>query len=98
MYVVSIVATVVYYLLLVYFFAMWARFVFDLARTFARGWRPRGFWLVLAEFVFMITDPPIKLARRALPPMRIGAVAFDLAWSVVMLIVIILIYVTAALS
>lgn len=93
--VVSVLATILYFLLLLYFFALWARFVLDLARSFARQWRPRGVGLVLAEFVFSITDPPIRLVRRALPPLRLGGIALDFAWSAVMLVVIILMAVVA---
>lgn len=69
---------------------MWARFILDLARTFARRWRPQGFLLVVAEAVFVVTDPPIKAVRRVVPPLRIGGAAIDFSWSIVMLAVIIL--------
>jgi len=91
---VSIVATVVYVALVVFFILMWARFVLDLARMLARQWRPRGFALVLAEFTYTVTDPPIKLVRRVIPPLRVGGAALDFAWSIVMLVVIILMSVT----
>ncbi len=92
-----ILATIAYYLLLLYFFAMWARFILDLARTFLRDWRPSGFGLVLAEAVYGVTDPPIRLVRRIMPPIRIGAAALDFGWSIVMLAVVVLIYFTAVL-
>lgn len=88
---VSIVATIVYLGLTVFFVLMWARFILDLVRVFARRWRPRGVGLVLAEFVYVVTDPPIKLVRRVVPPLRVGGAALDFAWSIVMLAVIILI-------
>jgi YggT family protein len=91
--IVSFVAGIVYVLLLVYFFVLWARFILDLARTFSRHWRPKGFGLVLAELVFTLTDPPIRLARRVIPPLRVGAAALDFSWSVVMLVVIVLLYI-----
>lgn len=91
--VVSLVATIVYFLLLLYFLAMWVRFVLDLVRSFARYWHPTGFVLIIAEIVFAITDPPIKLVRRMLPPVRLGGVALDFAWSIVLLVVIVLMYV-----
>jgi YggT family protein len=96
--VVSIVATIAYYLLLIYFFVMWARFVLDLVRTFARQWRPKGFWLLLAEATYAITDPPIKFFRRIIPPLSMGPVALDFGWSLTMLVVIILLYVTLGFS
>jgi len=88
---VSIVATIVYVGLTIFFVLMWARFILDLVRVFARRWRPRGVGLVLAEFVYVVTDPPIKLVRRVVTPLRVGGAALDFAWSIVMLAVIILI-------
>jgi YggT family protein len=96
--VVMVVATVAYYLLLLYFLAMWARFILDLARNFARQWRPRGAVLVIAEIVFTITDPPVRLVRRLLPPIRLGGISLDFAWSLVMLCVIILMFIAGSLS
>jgi YggT family protein len=90
----SIIALVVYIALTVFFVLMWARFILDLVRTFVRGWRPRGLGLVLAEAVFSVTDPPIKAVRRVIPPLRIGGAALDFAWTIVMLITVILISVT----
>lgn len=91
---VAIIATIIYVALTVFFVLMWARFILDLVRTFARQWRPRGLGLVLAEAVFAVTDPPIRAVRRVVPPLRIGGAALDFAWSIVMLAVIILISVT----
>lgn len=87
---VSIIAFVIYVALTIFFVLMWARFILDLVRTFARGWRPRGLGLVLAELVFTVTDPPIKAVRRVIPPLRVGGAALDFAWTIVMLATIIL--------
>ncbi len=92
--IVALIAVVAYYLLLIYFLVMWARLILDFARNFARDWRPRGAGLVAAELVFTVTDPPIRLARRVIPPIRMGPVAIDLAWSVVMIVVVVLMYLT----
>lgn len=93
-----IAATVLYVALMIFFVLMWLRFILDLAQTFARKWRPRGFVLVLAELVYTVTDPPIKLVRRALPPVRLGGVALDFAWSIVMLLVVILISIVSGFT
>lgn len=90
MLVVSAIATILYYALLIFFLLMWARFFLELARNFARNWRPRGFGLVLAEVVFSVTDPPVRAVRRVLPPLRLGGIALDFGFSVVMIAVIIL--------
>ncbi|WP_022880645.1 YggT family protein [Gryllotalpicola ginsengisoli] len=97
MLVVSIFATVVYYLLLIYFLTMWARFVLDLVRQLRRGWRPRGVSLVAAEAVYTVTDPPIRLFRRLMPPVGMGPVALDFGWPITMLCCIVLMYVAGQL-
>ena len=94
----AIVWNLVYTLLLIYFFAMWARFVLDLVRTFNRSWRPRGFVLVIVEAVYTVTDPLVKFFRRLIPPIRLGQVALDLGWSIAMLVVIIAMTVVSSLA
>jgi YggT family protein len=88
--IVVIPATIVYYLVLLYSFVMWGRFILDLVRNFSRGWRPRGFTLVLSEIIYALTDPPIRLVRRIVPAIRIGGFALDFAWSIVMIVTLIL--------
>jgi YggT family protein len=95
--IVSLIATIAYYLLLLFFLLMWARFVLDLAQSFSRGWRPRGAVLVIAEIAYTVTDPPIRAGRKVLPPVRLGSVALDFGWSLIMLAVIILMSVTSYL-
>lgn len=66
------------------------RLVLDWVQMFARDWRPRGVVLVGAELVYSITDPPLKALRRVLPPLRLGAVQLDLAFTALFLIVVVL--------
>lgn len=70
----------------------------DWVQVFARDWRPRGAALVVAEVTYTITDPPLKAIRRVLPPLRIGAVALDLAFLVVMVACSMLLWLFAALA
>ncbi len=44
---------------------------------------------MVSEVVYTVTDPPIRAVRRALPPLRMGPVALDFGWTIVMLVVII---------
>ncbi|MFZ4078451.1 MAG: YggT family protein [Microbacteriaceae bacterium] len=92
----SWLATVLYYALLIFTFFMWARLIVDFVLVLRRDWRPRGGLLVLLNFVFSVTDPPLKLVRRVIKPVRFGAVALDFAWTVVLLLAIIGMYVALA--
>lgn len=63
------------------------RLVLETLQAFARSWRPRGVVLVLAETTYTITDPPLKLLRRFIRPVRLGNVAFDLSFTVLFFMV-----------
>ncbi len=93
----NILVIVVYNALVVFVICMWIRFLVDLVRTLRRDWRPRGFLLVLFSIVISITDPPLKFVRRFIRPIRLGAVAIDLAWTVVLLAAVILMYIVSSI-
>ena len=80
--VVGLTIDAVLFLFLVLLFI---RFVFDWVQVFARDWRPRGVLLVMLEVVYSITDPPILLVRRYVPPLRLGAIQLDLAFILVLI-------------
>jgi YggT family protein len=75
------IAVVIWWLLQAYFFALVARLFVDLALSVNRGWRPKGLLLPIIEIILTITDPAIKLVRRIIPPIRVGAIQFDLGWT-----------------
>lgn len=82
---VSLLASVVYIALYIFFLSLWGRFILDWVQVFARSWRPTGPLLVVAEAVYTVTDPPLRRVRQVIPPLRLGAVAIDLGWSIVMI-------------
>ena len=49
-------------------------------------WRPKS--------VYTVTDPPIKLFRRFIPPLRVGAIAIDFGFALTMLLCFVLLAVT----
>ena len=85
-------------LLLIYILLLLARLVMEYIPLFNRQWRPRGVGLVLAEIVFTVTDPPIKLFRRVIPPLRLGTIAIDFGFPLTMLLCFILLSVTRTLA
>jgi YggT family protein len=84
--------------LIAFFLVMWARLVVDWVRALQPSWRPRGAALVVAEAAYTITDPPIKVARRIIPPIRVGGAHLEFSWSIVMLVCIALIWVVGLFS
>lgn len=74
-------------LLYIYLLFLFGRLIISYVQAFARSWRPTGFVLVLAEVVYTLTDPPLKLLRRFIPSIRLGNVALDLSFTVLFLVV-----------
>lgn len=81
----------------IYFYVLMARFVVDLIMSVNRSWRPPGILLPVLDFVYTITDPPLKFVRRFVPPVRLGPVALDLAFTIVLVAVLFLRSLAAAL-
>ncbi|OAN38450.1 YggT family protein [Microbacterium sp. H83] len=87
---VSVLASIVHLLLLLYLLVLFARLILDYIPMFNREWRPKGAGLVAAEVVYTITDPPVRFFRRIIPPLRIGSLSLDFGFSITVLIVLIL--------
>jgi YggT family protein len=85
------------YLILWSFIALLlVRFIVDWVQVFARSWTPKGPVLVVLEVVYTITDPPIKALRKVIPPLRLGGIALDLSFLLVMVICYLLLGVVRA--
>jgi len=81
---VNIVGQVIAAVLYVFIAMLWIRFVVDWVQVFARSWEPKGPLLVVLEVVYSVTDPPIKALRKVIPPLRLGQVALDLSFLIVL--------------
>ncbi|MCI1020091.1 YggT family protein [Microbacterium sp. C5A9] len=88
--VVSVFASIIHLMLLLYLLVLFARLILDYIPMFNREWRPKGAGLVAAEVVYTITDPPVRFFRRIIPPLRIGSISLDFGFSITILIVLIL--------
>ncbi|QAY61582.1 YggT family protein [Microbacterium protaetiae] len=96
--IVGLIAAIVNTLLLLYVLVLFARMILDIIPIVNRGWRPKGAGLVFAEIVYTLTDPPLRLLRRFVRPVRIGAVSIDLSFTIVILVCFVLMSITGALS
>jgi YggT family protein len=85
---VSFLGLALYWALQFYFYAMFARFIVDLVMSVNRSWRPPAILMPVIDFAYTITDPPLKFVRRFVPPLRLGPVALDLAWTIVLIAVL----------
>jgi YggT family protein len=65
--------------------ALFLRIIIDYIRLFARNWRPNTLVMGLFEIIYSITEKPMAFVRRFIPPLRIGGVALDLSFIVLLI-------------
>lgn len=87
---------ILYFILFVFWLLLIGRVIVEFIRSFARDWRPSGLVVVVLEAIFTVTDPPVKLLRRIIPPLNLGGVRLDLSIMVLLFIVFILMRVVQA--
>jgi YggT family protein len=90
----QIIATILFFYQLILF----ARIIFDLLQMFARSWKPRGPILIVAEVIYSLTDPPLRLLRRVIPPVRLGGVALDFSFLLLLILIQVLISVLSSIG
>lgn len=88
--VVNLLGSALYAILWVYFLLLIFRLIMDFVFQFSRSYEPRGAMLVVLEATYTLTDPPLRLIRRFVPPLRIGGIAIDLAFLILIIVIQIL--------
>ena len=78
-------ASILIQLLGLFKIALFARIIIDYIRMFARNWRPNAIFLGIFEIIYSITDRPMKFVPRFIPPLRLGGVALDLSFIVLLI-------------
>ncbi|MDP5025459.1 MAG: YggT family protein [Aquiluna sp.] len=86
----TLVGQILGFALQIFFYLMIARFIAELVMSFNRSWRPSGLLLPILDVTYSITDPPLKFVRRFVPPIQLGGISLDLAWTIVLFGVLIL--------
>jgi len=68
----------------IYWYILVGRLIFEWIPAFSPTWRPRGALLIIAEALYTLTDPPVRLVRKFIPPVRVGSVSLDLSFLVIL--------------
>jgi YggT family protein len=87
----KVLGSVLFIILMTFMIVLIFRLVMEYVRMFSRSWEPARPMKIVLEAVYTVTDPPLNLLRRFLPPLRLGGATIDLSFFVLMIIVWILI-------
>ena len=86
----STVGQTILFVLTVCIVVLLARFILDWVQLLARSWRPTGAVAVLCEGIYTATDPPLRVVRGVIPPIRLGGAALDLSPMILLIAIYIL--------
>jgi YggT family protein len=89
---------VLYLVLFIFWLLLISRVIVEFIRSFARDWRPTGVVVIILEVIFTVTDPPVKLLRRLIPPVNLGGIRLDLSIMVLLFVVFILMSIVGRLG
>lgn len=93
----TVLKVVLYYVLALYLLLLIGRLIIDVLQSYSRSWTPTGGLVKVAEVIFTATDPPLRLLRRYIRPVRLGSVALDLSYTLLFLVIIVLLSVVGRL-
>lgn len=74
----------------IYTWVLIARIIIEMIQSFSRQFNPPRWFMVVAEPLFVITDPPVKALRRLIPLLQMGGVALDVSVLVLFILLSIL--------
>jgi len=94
---VVVVGLIINWILWIFLLILFARTILSWVPVLVRDWEPRGPMLVFAEIIYSITDPPLRLLRKVLKPVRVGNMMLDLAFIGLAILVSILMQVNRSL-
>ena len=91
-----IVGSIFSLVVFLFFLALIGRLILDWVQVLSRDWRPRGVILVVAEVVYSVTDPQLRLLRKVIPGVTIAGMRIDFAFLALMVITSVLMNVRIA--
>jgi YggT family protein len=89
---VTIAALIGVYALYFLLALLLVRLVIGYVMMFNRNFRPTGAVAATLELAYSVTDPPLRLIRRLVPPLRLGRFPIDLSFIVLFATTYILLY------
>jgi YggT family protein len=74
-------------LLQLFLFCLFLRLILDYARMAKPDWRASGIVLIVADFIYAVTDKPLRFVRRFVKPLRLGGISIDLSMLILFIVI-----------
>nr|WP_202032187.1 MULTISPECIES: YggT family protein [Corynebacterium] len=66
------------------------RIIIEMVQAFSKQFDPPHWFIMVAEPIFRMTDPPVNALRKLIPPLRLGGSGVGLDVSVIVLFFILM--------
>lgn len=76
---VDSIALILLVIIRIFTWVLIARLIIEMVQSFSRSFRPPRWFVLVAEPLFLITDPPVKLVRKLIPALPVGGVRLDVS-------------------
>ena len=86
----ALFGAIIYSLVGLYSLLVIVRIIIEMVQAFSKQFDPPHWFIMVAEPIFRMTDPPVNALRKLIPPLRLGGSGVGLDVSVIVLFFILM--------
>ena len=86
----ALFGAIIYALVGLYSLLVIVRIIIEMVQAFSKQFDPPHWFIMVAEPIFRMTDPPVIALRKLIPPLRLGGSGVGLDVSVIVLFFILM--------
>lgn len=86
----ALFGAIIYALVGLYSLLVIVRIVIEMVQAFSKQFDPPHWFIMVAEPIFRMTDPPVNALRKLIPPLKLGGSGVGLDVSVIVLFFILM--------
>jgi len=87
---VALFGAIIYALVGLYSLLVIVRIIIEMVQAFSKQFDPPHWFIMVAEPIFRMTDPPVNALRKLIPPLKLGGSGVGLDVSVIVLFFILM--------
>lgn len=86
----ALFGAIIYALVGLYSLLVIVRIIIEMVQAFSKQFDPPHWFIMVAEPIFRVTDPPVNALRKLIPPLNLGGSGVGLDVSVIVLFFILM--------
>lgn len=86
----ALFGAIIYALVGLYSLLVIVRIIIEVVQAFSKQFDPPHWFIMVAEPIFRVTDPPVNALRKLIPPLKLGGSGVGLDVSVIVLFFILM--------